>query len=102
MSRAHRLPGGGGVFHLTHRCHNRAFLVSSKDCWWGARALRSGCSRSSSHGKKPRLLKGRKESGPCGRLDLPTAKKRARKARHSLTFNDSKMANIQMTSNLIR
>ena len=27
MSRAHRLPGGGGVFHLTHRCHNRAFLL---------------------------------------------------------------------------
>jgi putative transposase len=27
MSRAHRLPPGGGVFHLTHRCHNRAFLL---------------------------------------------------------------------------
>jgi putative transposase len=27
MSRAHRLPEGGGVFHLTHRCHNRAFLL---------------------------------------------------------------------------
>ncbi len=27
MSRGHRLPGGGGVFHWTHRCHNRAFLL---------------------------------------------------------------------------
>src|SRR5512140_3858117 len=27
MSRAHRLPTAGGVFHLTHRCHNRAFLL---------------------------------------------------------------------------
>ena len=27
MSRAHRLPKRGGVFHLTHRCHNRAFLL---------------------------------------------------------------------------
>ena len=27
MSRAHRLPTEGGVFHLTHRCHNRAFLL---------------------------------------------------------------------------
>jgi putative transposase len=27
MSRAHRLPGSGGIYHLTHRCHNRAFLL---------------------------------------------------------------------------
>src|SRR5882672_4548746 len=26
MPRANRLKGGGGVFHLTHRCYNRAFL----------------------------------------------------------------------------
>jgi hypothetical protein len=27
MPRAHRLRVEGGVFHLTHRCHNRAFLL---------------------------------------------------------------------------
>src|SRR5437867_888221 len=27
MARANRLRGDGGVFHLTHRCHNRAFLL---------------------------------------------------------------------------
>ena len=27
MTRANRLRGTGGVFHLTHRCHNRAFLL---------------------------------------------------------------------------
>jgi putative transposase len=27
MPRANRLRGDGGVFHLTHRCHNRAFLL---------------------------------------------------------------------------
>src|SRR5438034_2972612 len=27
MSRANRLRVDGGVFHLTHRCHNRAFLL---------------------------------------------------------------------------
>jgi len=27
MSRGHRLPAEGGVFHLTHRCHNRSFLL---------------------------------------------------------------------------
>jgi putative transposase len=27
MARANRLRGEGGVFHLTHRCHNRAFLL---------------------------------------------------------------------------
>ena len=27
MSRANRLPKQGGVFHLTHRCPNRAFLL---------------------------------------------------------------------------
>lgn len=27
MTRANRLIGTGGVFHLTHRCHNRAFLL---------------------------------------------------------------------------
>ena len=27
MARANRLRGQGGVFHLTHRCHNRAFLL---------------------------------------------------------------------------
>ena len=27
MPRANRLRGSGGVFHLTHRCHNRAFLL---------------------------------------------------------------------------
>ena len=27
MARAHRLHGGGGIFHITHRCHNRAFLL---------------------------------------------------------------------------
>jgi hypothetical protein len=28
MSPAHRLPTEGAVSHLTHRCHNRAFLHS--------------------------------------------------------------------------
>ena len=27
MPRAHRLKVAGGLFHLTHRCHNRAFLL---------------------------------------------------------------------------
>ncbi|MBU6402763.1 MAG: transposase [Verrucomicrobia bacterium] len=27
MARANRLGGQGGVFHVTHRCHNRAFLL---------------------------------------------------------------------------
>ena len=27
MTRAHRLRVEGGLFHLTHRCHNRAFLL---------------------------------------------------------------------------
>src|SRR6478752_2933299 len=27
MSRGHRMPAEGGVFHLTHRCHNRSFLL---------------------------------------------------------------------------
>jgi putative transposase len=27
MPRGNRLRGDGGVFHLTHRCHNRAFLL---------------------------------------------------------------------------
>ena len=27
MPRAHRLQVEGGIFHLTHRCHNRAFLL---------------------------------------------------------------------------
>ena len=27
MPRAHRLQVQGGIFHLTHRCHNRAFLL---------------------------------------------------------------------------
>jgi REP element-mobilizing transposase RayT len=27
MARANRLRGDGGIFHLTHRCHNRAFLL---------------------------------------------------------------------------
>ena len=27
MARANRLRVDGGVFHLTHRCHNRAFLL---------------------------------------------------------------------------
>ena len=27
MPRANRLRGSGGVFHLTHRCHNRDFLL---------------------------------------------------------------------------
>ena len=27
MARANRLRGDGGVFHLTHRCHNRSFLL---------------------------------------------------------------------------
>jgi len=27
MARANRLGGDGGVFHLTHRCHNRSFLL---------------------------------------------------------------------------
>jgi hypothetical protein len=31
MARANRIPGvnedGGGIYHLTHRCHNRAFLL---------------------------------------------------------------------------
>ena len=37
MSRAHRLPGGGGLFHLTHRCHNRAFLLKfarDRNAYW--------------------------------------------------------------------
>jgi putative transposase len=27
MARANRLRGDGGIFHLTHRCHNRTFLL---------------------------------------------------------------------------
>jgi putative transposase len=27
MARANRLAGDGGIFHVTHRCHNRAFLL---------------------------------------------------------------------------
>jgi REP-associated tyrosine transposase len=27
MARANRWRGEGGIFHLTHRCHNRAFLL---------------------------------------------------------------------------
>ena len=27
MARAHRLHEDGGIFHVTHRCHNRAFLL---------------------------------------------------------------------------
>ena len=27
MARAHRLSGQGGIFHVTHRCHNRDFLL---------------------------------------------------------------------------
>src|SRR5438094_5367480 len=27
MARANRLRGDGGIFHITHRCHNRAFLL---------------------------------------------------------------------------
>jgi REP element-mobilizing transposase RayT len=27
MARGNRLHGGGGIFHVTHRCHNRAFLL---------------------------------------------------------------------------
>jgi putative transposase len=27
MPRANRLFEGGGIFHVTHRCHNRAFLL---------------------------------------------------------------------------
>ena len=27
MARANRLGGDGGIFHITHRCHNRAFLL---------------------------------------------------------------------------
>ena len=27
MARANRLRGDGGILHLTHRCHNRAFLL---------------------------------------------------------------------------
>ena len=27
MARANRLRVGGGVFHVTHRCHNREFLL---------------------------------------------------------------------------
>jgi hypothetical protein len=27
MGRSNQLTSGGGVFHLTHRCHNRAFLL---------------------------------------------------------------------------
>jgi len=27
MPRAHRLQVQGGIFHRTHRCHNRAFLL---------------------------------------------------------------------------
>jgi hypothetical protein len=27
MARANRLGVDGGIFHLTHRCHNRAFLL---------------------------------------------------------------------------
>jgi putative transposase len=27
MGRAHRLKVQGGIFHVTHRCHNREFLL---------------------------------------------------------------------------
>jgi putative transposase len=27
MGRANQLASGGGIFHITHRCHNRAFLL---------------------------------------------------------------------------
>ena len=27
MARANELARGGGIFHVTHRCHNRAFLL---------------------------------------------------------------------------
>src|SRR4051794_31010415 len=27
MGRANQLVRGGGIFHITHRCHNRAFLL---------------------------------------------------------------------------
>ena len=27
MARANRLSGHGGIFHVTHRCHNREFLL---------------------------------------------------------------------------
>ena len=27
MGRANQFNSGGGIFHLTHRCHNRAFLL---------------------------------------------------------------------------
>jgi hypothetical protein len=27
MARANRLSGQGGIFHVTHRCHNREFLL---------------------------------------------------------------------------
>ena len=27
MGRAHRLTVEGGIFHVTHRCHNQAFLL---------------------------------------------------------------------------
>ena len=27
MARANRLSGQGGIFHVTHRCHNRDFLL---------------------------------------------------------------------------
>jgi len=27
MPRANRLNSGGGIFHVTHRCHNRQFLL---------------------------------------------------------------------------
>ena len=27
MARANRLSGQGGIFHVTHRCHNRQFLL---------------------------------------------------------------------------
>ena len=27
MGRANQFNGSGGIFHVTHRCHNRAFLL---------------------------------------------------------------------------
>src|SRR4029453_10163152 len=44
MARANRWRGEGGIFHLTHRCHNRAFLLKfarDRDAYSGAAARAS-------------------------------------------------------------
>jgi hypothetical protein len=73
MARANRLTTDGGVFHVTHRCHNRTFLLKfarDRDAYPRHRFCPA---------ETPRLLKRTRTFGFYRRAQFLTGKKRAKK-----------------------